>query len=107
MATIPIRIRIKQPTAAGYAPDVTVDPTQVHARSTDKLRWELEGGGKFTLEFIGSTPLACASLESDGAGGCEGHAGTASPGMYKYAIRGTTARGEKIAITECPEIIIQ
>jgi len=27
--------------------------------------------------------------------------------MYKYAIRGKTADGREIAITQCPEIIIE
>ncbi|MFL5429874.1 MAG: hypothetical protein ACJ79M_09660, partial [Myxococcales bacterium] len=107
MATIPIRIRIRKPTAPGYTPDITVDPTQVHARKDDKFRWDLEGGGKFSLEFLQESPLAAKCLDSDGGGGCEGHVATAASGMYKYAIRGKTADGTEIAITQCPEIIIQ
>lgn len=107
MATIPIRIRIKKPTAAGYTPDITVDPTQVHARKNDKFRWELEGGGKFSLEFLQDSPLDAKNLDSDGGGGCEGNVATANSGMYKYAIRGKTADGTEIAITQCPEIIIE
>jgi len=107
MPTIPIHIRTNAPTGPGYHGDVTVEPTQVHARKPDVVRWQLQGGGRFTLTFLHGTPFDTSELNSDANGSCESIVKAGSGGTYLYAINGTTAAGVPFAITNCPEIIIE
>ncbi len=91
---IPIRIRVHE--VRGSPPDVTVEPTCVHASTRDTLDWVLEGGGHFRIELLGGrTPFGSTfGLVSDREGCCSALiAGEAAPGTYHYSVDGdaTTA----------------
>ena len=90
---IPIHIRVQE--RRGSPPDVTVEPTCVHARTRDTLEWDLQGGGRFTIEVVeGRTPFGSAfELVSASDGNCSATiAFDAEPGTYHYKLDGDTIR---------------
>ena len=90
---IPIHIRIHE--RRGSPPDVTVEPTCVHARTRDILEWDLQGGGRFRVAVLeGRTPFGGAfELVSASDGCCSAIiAGDAEPGTYHYSLDGDTIR---------------
>ncbi len=90
---IPIHIRIHE--RRGSPPDVTVEPTCVHARTRDTLEWALQGGGRFRIEVLeGRTPFGGAfELVSASDGCCTAIvAANAEPGTYHYSLDGDALR---------------
>ena len=122
---IPIHIRVHD--VRGSPPDVTVEPTCVHASTRDTLDWVLQGGGQFTIELLdGKTPFGSTfGMASDRAGCCSALiAGEANPGNYHYSVcgdattfspvgaEGTAARetcwsGPKHFVVDGPEIVLE
>jgi hypothetical protein len=90
---IPIHIRIHE--RRGSPPDVTVEPTCVHANTRDTLEWDLQGGGRFRIALLeGKTPFGSAfELISASDGCCSAMvAFNAEPGTYHYSLDGDTVR---------------
>ncbi len=90
---IPIHIRIQE--RRGSPPDVTVEPTCVHAKTRDTLEWDLQGGGQFRIELLeGRTPFGSDfELVSATDGCCSAIvAGEAPPGTYHYRLDGDALR---------------
>jgi len=90
---IPIHVRIQE--RRGCPPDVTVEPTCVHANTRDILDWDLQGGGRFTITLEdGKTPFGSDfQLVSSTDGCCSAIvAFNAEPGTYHYKLDGDTIR---------------
>ena len=95
---IPIHIRIQE--RRGLPPDVTVEPTCVHARTRDILEWDLQGGGRFHIALSdGRTPFGSAfELVSAGDGCCSAMvAFNAEPGTYHYCLDGDAVALQPLA----------
>jgi hypothetical protein len=89
---IPVHIRVHD--RGGQPPEISVEPTSIHARTRDTLDWDLQGGGRFALEVLdGQTPFGSSfRLLSDSDGCCsEMIDGYAEPGTYHYGLDGQAA----------------
>lgn len=90
---IPIHIRVTE--RRGSPPDVTVEPTCVHAKTRDTLEWDLQGGGRFTIAVLeGRTPFGGAFELASASDGCCSAiiSGSAEPGTYHYSLDGDAIR---------------
>lgn len=86
---IPIHIRITE--RRGCPPDVTVEPTCVHANTRDVLEWDLQGRGRFRIEVLErQTPFGSAFALTSAPDGCCSAliAADATPGTYRYKLDG-------------------
>ena len=86
---IPIHIRITE--RRGCPPDVTVEPTCVHASTRDVLEWDLQGRGRFRIEVLErQTPFGSAFELASASDGCCSAliAADAAPGTYRYKLDG-------------------